>query len=242
MALRTFGNVDNKLEEADFFLERISSKETGWYEVRFFFSAFVSSCRSVSFSMQASLKGLENFDEWYDQRRSELRENSLARFFLECRNENQKVGSNQIMGGAMRNGGLLFFFGPLEDEQKIVTPTIDVVSACEEYMKLMCELVDRAYQDFGLAIDPDQIYTPEGLQTLELTLEDVEAELGFPRGYTDIEWPNEDKFEQRLSLLARNIPRSSVKPLLRKFLKRKLTYRDSRYSLGNVPSVEPRAV
>jgi hypothetical protein len=34
-------------------------------------------------------------------------------------------------------------------------------------------------------MDPNQIYTLEGLAAKGWTIEDVEAELGYPRGYTD---------------------------------------------------------
>ena len=53
--MRSFSPVDEKLEEADFFLEGMAASEKSWLRTRFLFSAFVSAARSVTFALQASL-------------------------------------------------------------------------------------------------------------------------------------------------------------------------------------------
>ncbi len=192
--------------------------------MRCFFSAFVSSVRSVTFAMQASMKGVDGFENWYADIQAELRSSPIARFFHECRTDDQKIGFNHIVGGFLSETGVEFWFGEPEPGRCKFVPETDVLTTCKMHMRTTCAIVDKAYNDFGLEIDPDQIYTPDGLKLKSWSLEDVDEYLGYPRGWTDVEWPKGNKYEHRLASLVRNIPRSYVKPLLVKYLERELKY------------------
>lgn len=227
--MRTFDHVDNKVSEADFFIEKMEALDFNWFAMRCYFSAFVSSSRSVTFAMQASMNGVDGFQEWYAKIQVELRENSIARFFHNCRTDDQKIGFNQIVGGIARNGKMIYRFGEPDPGRYEYIPESDVLTTCKIHMTTVCGVVDRAYSDFGLEIDPDQRFTPSGMAKLGLSLEDLEESLGFPRGYTDIEWAGEDKNLLRLEHLRKEIPGSGVKLLLSKYLGRELTYPTERY-------------
>lgn len=222
--MRTFDHVDNKLFESDFFLRKLQEIEFALFELRCYFSAFVSSSRSVTFALQASMKGQSGFESWYTDIQDELRENELAKFFNDCRVDDQKLGFNQIVRGHYGSGQMLWFFGEPEPNRYRFIPEIDVVSACEAQMVTICEVVDRAYRDFGFLIDPDQRFRPEAMLEHGISLEELEEELGFPRGWTDLDIDVEKKDLHRLSLLVRQCPRSAVKPLLAQYLKRDLSY------------------
>ena len=222
--MRTFDHVDNKLWEANFFIERMEESEFNWFAMRCYFSAFVSSARSVTFAMQASMKGVQGFQEWYEKIRLELRENQIARFFHNCRTDDQKIGFNNIVGGSAVNGKSVYWFGGPDFDIYQHIPKTDVLTTCKSHMTTVCSIVDKAYCDFGFEIDPDQLFTLAGMTKLKLSLEDLEEFLGFPRGYTDIEWDGEDKNLIRLENLRREIPGSCVKPLLFKYLGRELSY------------------
>jgi hypothetical protein len=227
--MRTFDHVDNKLFEADFFAQKMDILEFDWFAMRCYFSAFVSSSRSVTFAMQASMKGIGGFAEWYANIQGELRNNEMDRFFHECRTDDQKIGFNHIVGGVMRDGRMDYWFSEHEQGKYNFTPKTDVLTSCKEQMVTLCKVVDQAYSAFGLEIDPDQRYTPEGLKALGYSLEDLEEDLGLPRGHTDIEWDSGNKDLERLEQLRRQIPGSSVKPLLSKYLCRDLTYPVDRF-------------
>lgn len=230
--MRSFDLVDNKLAEADFFLEEIRLAGLQFVRVRYLFSAFTSASRSVTFAMQASLKGADGFHEWYQVEQEALRENRLARFFHQCRTHSQHIGYNQIVCGASERGKHSYYFGEPEPGIYNYVPTMDVLSACEEYLIIICGLVDRCYEQFGLLIDPDQIFTPEGLSTLGRTVEDFEEEIGLPRGWTCIDSKLPKTTEHRLHLLSRNIVRSGIKPILIKYLKRDLRYPTASFTIG----------
>lgn len=78
------------------------------------------------------------------------------------------IGFNQIMSGKIQDGQMLLFFGEAEHGRHKYIPEDDVLTACKKHMKTMCEIIDSAYETFGLEIDPDQLYTPEGIQEKSL--------------------------------------------------------------------------
>ena len=51
---------------------------------------------------------------------------------------------------------------------------------------MLLEIVFDCYQVFGYDIDPDKYYTIENLSRLNLSVEDIEEKLGFPRGWTGV--------------------------------------------------------
>ena len=93
---RSFGIVEEKLREADFFLNQLCRSSNLSFEARCFFSAFVSAARSVTLTMQASLKGVRDFDQWYEEIRSKLKTDRLAPHFVEIRNDIVHIGINPL--------------------------------------------------------------------------------------------------------------------------------------------------
>lgn len=233
--MRSFGLVENKLEEADFFLTALESAGADLFSGKFFFSAFVSAARSVTFAMQASLKDADGFADWYSIQQTKIRGDKLAQFFHECRTDSQHIGINPIEGVSSSDfeGKFLLWFGQPEPGRYKYMPNTDVVTACGNYLSTVCALVDQCYIDFGFLIDPDQIYTPNGLRVLGKTIEDIEIEIGFPAGWTDIPWAGGLKTEHRLEMLRREIPGSTIKPLLVKYLKRELEYPCEPFTVQN---------
>jgi hypothetical protein len=224
--MKTFDLVDDKLSEADFFYEKMSENRVGWFEMRCFFSAFISSSRSVTFALQSCMAGTSGFERWYERIQLELKKDELARFFHNCRTDNQHIGFNHIVSGAGDTNGWRYFFGkPTDTKTKYhFIPNDDVVSCCFKHMTNICSIIDRAYLKFGLEIDPDQIFTPNGMMEKGWGIEDIEREADFPAMYTDIETEMKNKDLLRLQYLRQQIPGSSIKPLLEKYLKRPLAY------------------
>jgi hypothetical protein len=189
--MRSFQIVENKVSESEFFLEKMEECTFEWsfFEIKYFISAFLSSTRSITFTMKASLHDLPGFDDWYKEQELKLRSSPLARFFLESRNLNQKVGYYPIDGCGSYvdkegNNRIRYRFARSFEKEGIIVPELDAVEACTNYFNLLLEIVYDCYQKFGFDIDPDQYYTIENLNRLGLTVEDIEEKLGFPRGWT----------------------------------------------------------
>jgi hypothetical protein len=211
----SFDAVDNKLREADFFLERMKGSELNVRAWRFFFSAFVTAARSVTFVMQCAMNDIEGFADWYTPRQEALRSDPLARYLTSTRNEIQKRGTNPVcVWGRNEDGEVDAFFLHWYDDPDVQPPDGGVLSACSEQVRRLATLVYEAYRDFGPWIDPAVAYTPSGARSLGLTVEDIEEQLIGARGWT-AGLPEEERFR----LLRREEPMPEIDDLLLKYLK-----------------------
>lgn len=95
--IRSFQVVEDKIYESDFFLDKLNNGL--FFEARYYLSAFLFSSRSITFAIQASLSVVNGFEEWYQEKQEQMRNNSLARFFVRARNETQKQGLFHLNSG-----------------------------------------------------------------------------------------------------------------------------------------------
>ncbi len=222
---RSFGLVDDKLFEAAFFLDKLAQADSDWFAARCYLSAFISAGRSVTFAIQSCLSDHDGFAEWYAQKQEVLRTNSTARFFGKARTESQHFGENLLNAGSfgLRQDGtraFLYYFQPSAIESTLPDcPEVDAVSACREYIVLLVGIVFDCYERFGSSIDPALYYTAEHTRKLGLTVEDIEASFGFPRGWTRIA-PGHDYDEQRLKMISREAGATAIDELFAKYLNR----------------------
>lgn len=195
---RSFGRVDYKVQEAEYFLLELRRLTQKWNiaAVQFCTSAFVSAARSITYAMQASLKGHPKFQPWYEVQRRRLKQNALSRFFHDFRRMTHHIGSNTVRAAESGPDGPRYYFLPCDDLP--VVPDIDVLSACENYFKNVLRLVYDCYLEFGNVIDGQQFFTKENFDSLGKTIEDAEEEIGFPRGFTDIGKPNTESYRWEL--------------------------------------------
>lgn len=191
---RSFGLVDYKVQEAEYFLLQLQrvGEEINFAAVQFCASAFVSAARSVTFAMQASLKGRSDFETWYEKRQEALRNDPLAKFFHRFRTVTQHIGENVVGGGVHGKNGTFYYFLPCIDLPTV--PEQDVVSACEAYFVAVLRLVYDCYVELGPVVDGQQHFTQKNFAELGKTIEDAEEESGFPRGWTDIGKPEIDTY------------------------------------------------
>lgn len=137
--------------------------------------------------MQGSLKGDPKFDCWYAQKQAELRCDALAKFFHEFRTVTQHLGVNVVGGGSQIHGFHQFYFVACPDLQ--VVPKQDVLTACETYFRSVLSLVFECHEVMGgPTVHGKWYFTEEHFASRGLSVED--AELGLPRGWTDIGRPD----------------------------------------------------
>lgn len=218
---RSFDLVDDKLFEADFFLEKLAGSGFNFFEVRYYFSAFVAAARSVTFSLQAVMADVDGFKGWYTKKQEDLKKNNTSRFFQRIRTESQHIGLTPLNSGTSRLGKdgqpiVRYFFSEGIGEHIPDAPQTDAVTACHQYFTLLLRIIFECYEEFGSIIDPDQYYTLKNLKRLGLSIEDVEEELGFPRGWTKVDDTSD---HNRLNALKLSIPRSAIDKLFEKYLK-----------------------
>jgi hypothetical protein len=186
----SFGAVEDKLFEAEFFLAQLRDTSRLSFEANCYFSAFVSATRSVTFAMQASLKGVPGFKNWYDSAQKQLKTDPLAPFFVEIRNELVHTGVNPLNRVSLdhlredltrqlhgdRRGHVLV----LPDGHSDSTVLIDAVEACEQYFTSLVSVVYECYSAFKAVVDPRWYFTEANFDSMGKTFEDAVAELGFP--------------------------------------------------------------
>ncbi len=201
---RGFYFVESKVKEADYFLDMLEGKKHSPDEFSFILNAFASAARSITFSLQSVMSHYPNFEEWYQPRRQQLKENKLAKFFVELRNFTQKVGGAPIMHtGTKKNGKehryALFF----PSEHLGTIPPGDIVRLAQVYYTAILRIIKQCYEDYAVYVDPRKVFTVEGLLTLGWSIEDLEESCGLPRGWTDIDEDIPNKSQERLRVLRR---------------------------------------
>jgi hypothetical protein len=196
---RVLDLIEQKVAEADFFLNAMRDSGLNIFGFHCYFSAFLSASRSITFTLQAVMSGTPGFTEWYEIARRPLVEDSRARFFVQLRNIATKTGELGIIGGSSRL---------LDDRQIKITyrfdPELtkslpedvrrqDVTSMSRYYMKLLIDLVsdwEQWYYSSVPGADPNSRFS---------TPEELEEALGLPVGWTDVGLSNEQRMHILLS-------------------------------------------
>lgn len=194
---RSFGLVEEKLREAKFFLDLLRNSARMSFDSRCYFSAFTSAARSVTFSLQSSLHGIEGFESWYESNRRLLKDDPLATFFVDVRNKIQKTGENPLnevplstlpdalrdsLWGSMRDRQRHIVAMPDLDDTR-VTILVDAVQASEDYFRSLVGLVFKCYETFLCVVDPRWYFTEKHFAEMGKTFVNALAESGFPEAW-----------------------------------------------------------
>lgn len=218
---RGFHIVADKFGEADYFLELMREKEEHYKEFEYALSAFASAARSITFSLQAVMSKYPEFSKWYIPKQEELKKNKLAKFFLDLRNHLQKVGSVPVASSGSIVYGNFFSdteFVPIPEIKEV--PVGNVIKLAESYLIDVLEVLKECYHNFSAYVDPRAIFTTDGLSVLGWSIEDLEEALGFPRGYTDVEFEDGEKDKNRLKALSRYGGDEEMEQYFEKYLRK----------------------
>jgi hypothetical protein len=190
----SFGVVEDKLWESEFFLGQLQRTRPHSAESRYYFSAFVSAARSVTFAMQFSMSGVDGFEDWYANAQASLRSDPLAPHFVEIRNDVQKKGLNPINAVPLSHLREHLGWRRAKGNRShvLVLPSAsgdgelaDASVATNEYFRLLVSVVFDAYETFKATVDPRWYYTEANFAAQGRTLVDALAELGFPAAWAE---------------------------------------------------------
>ena len=222
---RSFGIVEEKLRETEFFLEKLRQAPRHSSDAKYYFSAFVSAARSVTLAMQASLDGISGFSEWYEHARERLKQDRMAPFFVAVRNENVHEGVNRLNEVTLRHlredltGQLLANERPHvlvcpHERDSNATTLLDAVRACTEYFKLLVSIVFDCYCTFRTVVDPRWYFTEENFRNMNRTFTDAVVELGFPAYWADCA----PSGAERWRALRNQMPACQINDIFEKYL------------------------
>ncbi|HMN96372.1 MAG TPA: hypothetical protein PKC43_12300 [Phycisphaerales bacterium] len=203
---RSFGLVEEKLREAEYFFDLLSKTSRHSQESEYCFSAFVSAARSVTFALQACLHEVDGFKDWYITAQEALKHDALAPHFVDFRNKSQKTGENPIgqVGHAHLRQYLAAQFDGTAPTHVLVHPRseqlIDAVGACDSYLTSVTQVVYDCYVKFRTIVDPQWYFTQEAFQTSGKTFADAVQEMGYPASWAGAAPLDEDPWPLLSSL------------------------------------------
>ncbi|QEL65543.1 hypothetical protein OTERR_20670 [Oryzomicrobium terrae] len=145
--------ISEKLKEADFFLRQMTRSHGNIEELNYYFSAFVSAARSVTFVLQYVGSVVEGFDSWYADVQSRQRSDKVAKYLLEARNESQKTGAQPIAYGEVirlpsGEETLINFFSYIGSSPPAEVPDMDVLTTCNHQMRNLVQIVIEFFDKF----------------------------------------------------------------------------------------------
>jgi hypothetical protein len=175
--------VEERLLEAEYFARRLTrqrDRDRYGYEL----NAFLAAARSVTFLLQKEFARVPGFAGWWDGQRRLLSSDPAAAFFLKLRNFSQKEGRISLVGGSLARGRWTYRFAGNADRVPLALLNRDVAGCCREHVGKLAKIVLACAEAFPYQTCPRSALTPAGVDALQLSLEDVEETLGFPRGWT----------------------------------------------------------
>ncbi|MDQ3287740.1 MAG: hypothetical protein M3Q42_05650 [Pseudomonadota bacterium] len=212
---RSFGLVEEKLREAEYFLDLLAKASLHSQDAKFCFSAFVSASRSVTFALQACLSDAHGFKKWYAIARATLKSDPLAPHFVEFRNKAQKTGESPI-GQVDRTHLRQYLAAQLNGAAPthvLVHPCteelIDAVDACDSYLTTVTRVVYDCYLKFRTVVDPQWYFTEDAFKNSGKTLVDAIQEMGYPPSWADAIPANTDAW----LMLSRHHPACAINDL-----------------------------
>lgn len=174
-----FDTVNEKVAEAEFFLQRMAEGGSGMFGFRCYLSAFLAAARTTTLSLQR-FRHVKGFDEWYEGHREWLKDDPTARFLLDLRNAHLHGGPSPVTRSHGRGGSTLYHFSSRVTPSGLDLP--DVVTVCRGHLVDLLRIVHDAYVVLGPAIDHHQYYTREHFAASGRTIDDAEIEFyGFVR-------------------------------------------------------------
>lgn len=226
---QSFGIVEDKLREAEFFLDHLRACSRLSFDAPCYFIAFVSAARSVTLALQATMTGVDDFDRWYRVAREQLKADPLASFFVEIRNDVVHTGCNPLNQVTLdhlredlhpqmrqyRRSHVLVLPDPEFPDSSVLA---DAVHASTVYLISLVRLVFDCYEQFRSVVDPRWYFTRENFLAAGKTFEDAVVELGFPPTWAACAPAGDDGWR----VLRRQQPACQINDMFRKYIGREI--------------------
>jgi hypothetical protein len=171
----TFDAVDEKIAEAEFFLQRMAESGTDMFGFKCYLSAYLSAARTATLALQQFKDDIPGLEAWYAPHRDELKADPIARFLLSARNDLVHGKPNPVSSGRFHRDEAEYFFSVRKCDDG--TDLGDVLSTCRHNFIRLLRIVHDCYVQLGVHVDPQQYYTKEHFASRGQTLEQAETEV-----------------------------------------------------------------
>jgi hypothetical protein len=218
---KSFGIVDFKLQETEYFLSKLqnlSAKYENVYKVNYYFNAFTSAARTLTFSIQACSKGIAEIESWYEEFvQPQLTTDVRSKYFKSVRDKQQHVGGPFIVAfGAYSGSERVVFYEFRRVEEIEPIKERDAIESSRKYFITLLKIVQELYINFGHIVDPEKYFSYENMVKIGKTVECFEEQLGYPKGYTKVDGVTDEK---RVDMLRDQLIFPVVDPIFIKYLK-----------------------
>jgi hypothetical protein len=215
---RSVSIIDYKVQQAEFFLSKLEECGYEFFSAQCYADAFVSACRSITFSVQAVCQVVTGFESWYAEEQQRMKSDKLYAFFNNYRTASVHVGCTPVLAGAGSRGESHYFFMPTQDIPQV--PEVEVVTACRNYFTSVVGLVFRLYIRFPTELDDRWHYTKEHFDSKGLAIEDAFESLGFPRTWATLNSSELDLPNKWRVLRSTNAVGPQIQDIFQKYLGR----------------------
>jgi hypothetical protein len=230
---QSFGVVEDKLHEAEFFLDQLRVSSRLSFDAQCYFSAFVSAARSVTWVLQATMSGIPGFESWYEVAQAKLKADPLAPFFVEIRNRSEKRGLNPLdqvtldhlredLFQQMRQHKRSHVLVLPDAHSKGSTVLADAVQASTLYFTSLVNVVFECHDRFRFVVDPQWYFTQDNFSAMGKTFEDAVVELGFPLAWASCVPAGDDRWRA----LRSQQPACQINDLFQKYIGREFASPD----------------
>lgn len=215
---RSVSIIDYKVQQAEFFLVKLEGCGYDFFAAQCYADAFVSACRSITFTVQAVCQGVSGFVDWYGEEQRGMKVDKLCAFFNNYRTASVHVGCTPVLAGAGGRGESHYFFMPTPDIPEV--PEVDVLTACRQYFTTIIGLVFQLYVRFPTDLDDRWHYTAQHFTSRGMAIEDAEEALGYPRGWTRLNGSEEELVERWRILRKLHASGPVIQDIFQKYLNR----------------------
>jgi hypothetical protein len=178
---RSVSLVDYKVQQAEFFFEKLLLAECDFFAFQCYSDAFVAACRSITFAIQSVCKEVVGFEQWYAEEQGRMKLDPLFEFFKAYRTASVHIGDTPVRSFSRSHGESRYFFIPTQDISRV--PEIEVAAACRSYFSNIVGLVFRLYIRFRTDLDDRWYYTSDHFSSRGMSFEDALESLGYPRDW-----------------------------------------------------------
>jgi len=197
--------VEERLLEAEYFVRRLGRQRDAdrfGYEL----NAFVAAARSITFVLQKEMSAVPGFSAWWASEQRSLARDPAAVFFVKLRNLSQHQGRISLVGVTASDGPRRTWSYRFAGNPDAVPPDVlhrDAADCCREHLAKLAGVVLACTEAFPFYSCPKRALTPAGVAALQISLEDAEETLGFPRGWSQAAEPLSQ--ERRILILCEHV-------------------------------------
>lgn len=154
---KSFQLVELKIAETHYFYTKLTDDDIKAFHKQFYFSAFISAARSITFCNQYVYSDIKGFKEWWENLISNfVTKNNILNSFNHMRVDAIHKGINPLAFNMEflyfeNKSDIMYIF-----ENENVTTMIDALCQCKEYLLVLLFISFEVYIKWGKIIDSDE--------------------------------------------------------------------------------------